>query len=284
MVDPASEFPEKEQQIIDDFVFLLYFLGNDFLPHSPSFEIKYKGIDTILSIYSELFKEGLFLVKSRPSYAIHTRGFQRMVEELAKDEIRMIKLKHASFRGYPNKLLNKYASSLDSNFNMYRKEYYEHHFQGISVQDVCRDYIIGLLFVGHYYYQGMPDWLYCYPHYHGPFFHELASYSKAIQSEWIEVKFDRNEPLDPLIQLLCVLPPESKKWLPECVHKFYELGSPLLDLYPSEFTVDLDGVENDYEGIVMLPKMDIERVRDSFNSVAHELTPLEKKRNIHKFM
>lgn len=283
MVDPEHTYPAKEQQIIDDFVFLLFFLGNDFLPHSPSFEIKYKGIDKILEIYSGLFKEGVFLVRSRPSYAIHTKGFQRILDELAKEELTMIKNKQHAFRGYPNVLLNKYIATIDETFPKYRAEYYRHHFTE-QVANVCRDYVVGLLFVGTYYYQGMPDWLYCYPYYHGPFFHELATYSKSIQSEWIHVPFEKNEPLSPLVQLLCVLPPESKRWLPECLQPYYDPDSPLIDLYPSEFTIDMDGVQNDYEGLVILPKMDLGRVKQAFQKVERQLTYHEKKRNSHTAM
>ena len=281
MVDPTHLYPDREQQIVDDFVFLLFFMGNDFLPHSPSFEIKGNGIDKILAIYSELFKEGVTLVRSRPSYSISTRGFQRVVELLATIELDTIKNRHARFKGFPDPLLNKYIKTLDQTFDAYRAEYYTKHFKGIDIHDVCRDFVVGLLFVGTYYYQGMPDWLYCYPYYHGPFFHELAEYSKRIKTDWIQVQFDMHEALDPLVQLLCVLPPESKRWLPECIQKYYEAGSPILDLYPTEFHIDMDGVQNDYEGIVMLPKMDLSRVKQAFQSVQHQLTPSELKRNTH---
>ena len=46
----------------------------------------------------------------------------------------------------------------------------------------------------------------------------------------------------------------------------------------------MDGVQNDYEGIVMLPKMDILRVKTEFNKVAEQLTETEQKRNHHHFM
>ena len=43
-------------------------------------------------------------------------------------------------------------------------------------------------------------------------------------------------------------------------------------------------IKNDYEGIVMLPKMDILRVKTEFNKVAEQLTETEQKRNHHHFM
>jgi 5'-3' exoribonuclease 1 len=283
LIDPQHMFPHREDQIVNDFVFLLYFLGNDFLPHSPSFEIKYKGIDRLLAIYSQFFQEGGFLVRSNP-YSIHTQGFQRMMTALAKEEVEMIKIKQMSFKGFPNPLLDKYISHLDTRFDEYRREYYQHYFPENTPIDVCRDYVVGLLFVGTYYYQGMPDWQYCYPYYHGPFFHELEIYSKSIKSEWIHVNFDPHQPLSPLVQLACVLPPESKRWLPECIQSFYDAESPILDLYPSQFKIDLDGVQNEYEGIVLLPRIDITRVEKEFERVKHQLTAREKTRNKHAFL
>lgn len=284
MVDPEHAYPEREEQIVNDFVFLLYFLGNDFLPHSPSFEIKYKGIDKILDIYSTIFRMGLSLVRVKPTFAIHTMGFQMMTSALADAELKMIMDKQKAFRGFPNRLLDKYGSNLEAQFDAYRAEYYKLHFPTHTIHDVCRDYMVGLLFVGNYYYHGMPDWLYNYPYYHGPFFHELHSYSKQLQSEWIYVEFEPHQPLSPLEQLMSVLPPESKQWLPPALQSFYEPHSELIDLYPSEFEIDLDGVQNEYEGLVILPPIQVDRIKSAFKKVKKNLTAAERKRNQHDFM
>ncbi|KAJ8523017.1 hypothetical protein ONZ45_g526 [Pleurotus djamor] len=47
-------FPFSLEQAIDDWVLLIFFVGNDFLPHLPSLEIREGAIDTLLKIWKQV--------------------------------------------------------------------------------------------------------------------------------------------------------------------------------------------------------------------------------------
>ena len=50
------------QDIINDYIFMCFFIGNDFVHNSPCINIRYKGLDNLLEIYNKLQEEngGMF--------------------------------------------------------------------------------------------------------------------------------------------------------------------------------------------------------------------------------
>ena len=78
---PNLPFEYDLENIIDDWVLLCFFVGNDFLPHLPSLDIKEGAIDKLVGIYKSKLKPGfyvpsLFLFKSHFLLSFF-RGCQR---------------------------------------------------------------------------------------------------------------------------------------------------------------------------------------------------------------
>jgi 5'-3' exoribonuclease 2 len=62
---PQIPFPFSLEQAVDDWVLLIFFVGNDFLPHLPSLEIREGAIDTLLKIWKdELPRMGGYLTNN----------------------------------------------------------------------------------------------------------------------------------------------------------------------------------------------------------------------------
>ncbi|OSS55173.1 hypothetical protein B5807_00109 [Epicoccum nigrum] len=57
MDTPKRKFSYDLERALDDWVFMCFFVGNDFLPHLPSLEIRDQGIDLLISIWRDLAAE-----------------------------------------------------------------------------------------------------------------------------------------------------------------------------------------------------------------------------------
>jgi hypothetical protein len=95
------------------------------------------------------------------------------------------------------------------------------------------------------------------------------------------VVFSQGKPFRPFEQLLSVLPASSAPHLPEPFRWLMsDPASPILDFYPTDFPVDMEGKRADWEGIAKICFVDEERLLAAARSVRPQaLTAEERQRN-----
>lgn len=94
-------------------------------------------------------------------------------------------------------------------------------------------------------------------------------------------RFTLGQPFRPFEQLLSVQPASSRHLLPEPYQWLMtDPSSPILDFYPTEFEVDMEGKRADWEGVVLVPFIDEQRLLKAAASVKDgQLTADERRRN-----
>lgn len=152
-------------------------------------------------------------------------------------------------------------------------------------EGLLREYLQGLQWVLHYYYKGVPSWSWYFPFHYAPTATDLARTlrprpgepaGKCIQTTW-----SMSTPLDPLSQLMGVLPAASAGSLPAvCQELMSSESSPIIDFYPVEFALDPNGSRARWQWIALLPFIDENRLRRVVRErVLPQLTKEETARN-----
>lgn len=92
--------------------------------------------------------------------------------------------------------------------------------------------------------------------------------------------FSLGQPFRPYQQLMGVLPDRSKRIVPTAYHNLMtNADSPIIDLYPREFELDMNGKKMEWEAVVKIPFIDEKRLLKAMQTKDHLLSKDEKARN-----
>ena len=93
----------------------------------------------------------------------------------------------------------------------------------------------------------------------------------------MKIEFDQGTPFKPFNQLMGVLPARSAHCLPESYRWLFDSQqSPILDFYPSDFKVDMNGKRFAWQGVCLLPFIDERRLLDAVAPLEAALSGEEK--------
>uniref|UniRef100_A0AAX7SX10 5'-3' exoribonuclease n=1 Tax=Astatotilapia calliptera TaxID=8154 RepID=A0AAX7SX10_ASTCA len=310
-------FPFDFERSVDDWVFMCFFVGNDFLPHLPSLEIRdyqsetrclngyltqngYVNLERVEMIMQAVgvAEDNIFKKRKEdeaeqqgPAYlttgqfAPHALGRRDRPEAVQnarhqacdmRMQSNMVKLgvsirlvlfcvKSLSTDGQFVKTLTDSCVMLWE--EGWKQRYYKNKFDVDATDEDFRRKVVQSY--------GCASWKWYFPFHYAPF----ASDFKDIKDMFSDFEKD-TKPFKPLEQLMGVFPAASGNFLPPTWRNLMSSpDSSIIDFYPDDFAIDLNGKKYAWQGVALLPFVDERRLRAALADVYPDLTPEEKRRN-----
>ncbi|PKU60641.1 5'-3' exoribonuclease 4 isoform X1 [Dendrobium catenatum] len=298
------------ERLIDDFVFICLFVGNDFLPHIPSLEINEGAIDLLMAVYCKEFNTlGGYLTESikvdfaRVDHFLQIVGSYEVAIFKKRYQIQKERAVHLGTVSDPKKgnrtsdfrSCSNIPTSTSSNDGKpgitidqvklgeegWKERYYAEKLESSSVHDqekikrhMVKKYFEGICWVMHYYYEGVCSWQWFYPYHYAPFASDFTDLKH------LKMHFKLGIPFRPFEQLMGVLPSASAHALPLFYRKLMiDPSSSIADFYPTDFELDLNGKRFSWQAVCKLPFIEESRLLAEIEKVEHTLTEEEKLRN-----
>lgn len=264
-------------QAVNDFVFMCFMVGNDFLPHMPAIEIAAGGLELMIQSYLAIGIEHGHLTNGSQFNPDAVKVF---LETLSLQEKTILQNK-ASNRAdfFPDEILDRNTADLgdgqyEVDIDTYRDEYYQEKLPDVDIKELCHHYLDGMQWVFDYYLDGVPNWSWYFDYHYAPFAHTLARHVKDYQFK----RYEPSSPTEPFLQLLTVLPPLSARLLPAPLDTF--LASGMSEYCPMDFQTDLAGKRNTWEQVVLIPKIDYRRINRKYRSHVRRVSERDARRNV----
>jgi len=289
-----------------DFIFLCYLLGNDFLPHLPTIDIHKCGLDILLEYYTDTFiRLNMCLLSIDKSNKVFinnifllellrllgTQEERYYIEILPEYDYKKQYRKCKSQEPYQIELwdIENMKINIDNPLQLgkgtkeeWKYRYYEYYF-GVDdqlkfINNMCKKYIEGLLWVAKYYFEECPAWEWQYEFTHAPFISDIYNYYTFNKTDINKIKFVLSKPLSPCTQLLAVVPPSCSDILPiNYKNLIIDPKSPIKYMYPDTVYLDMLYKDSFWMCVPMLPVLEIDKLKNIIHKI--KLTKEENERN-----
>ena len=100
-IEPVLPFPYSLEHVIDDFILLAVFVGNDFLPNLPDLHIHENGLERLFEVYKKVLPAmGGYL---NDAGSINTQRLQMVLGEMEIWEREVFEREYADLNWYKGK-------------------------------------------------------------------------------------------------------------------------------------------------------------------------------------
>ncbi len=292
----------KRGNFIDDYVVICFVLGNDFIPHTVSLNLRGNGMKIILEAYTHvLYKinehllvnnkinqpfliyfldkiaegedsELLKISKGRKRFNINWMTFSSEEEKMRelKNNLPMLEEQQGK---------EKYIKIGERGW---RWRFYNRCLEVDEEEDIERlvlEYMTIFKWVTDYYFTGNVSFYYSYNAAHAPAVFDMVKYLRKWGREFNinTIKIKKKVVYNSLVQLLCILPKNSWHLLPVGARKTAgDSNSGISHYYPDKFELDMYYKRYYWQCEPILPILDIELFKEVGKSC--RLTGKEKAR------
>ena len=303
-----------EDDVSNDFAFIGFLVGNDFLPKIKMFYNLKDGLQKMFDIYQDILLStddvNTFLTKGS---SINLHGLRIFFRKLANIEEKYIAsqaiinapekkfidntlLKYAKVETLHTAIQGDYNSSVITHIDMkgYSDAYYDKERANIPkgskircLNSMYRDYLRNLIWVYKYYTEKLPSWNEAYTWHSAPLMMDFSNYVDNLTDyDWKGIlnfdKDENNHPALPFEQLLSILSPYSSNLLPERFGNLLTADDSELvkaGYYPNTFEMDCEGKFKDHQCIAVLPFPDYNIIHSAYTS-ANKLSKVKYHRNM----
>ncbi len=136
-----------------------------------------------------------------------------------------------------------------------------------TIKEMCKNYIDGIMWIAKYYFGECPSWTWVYDYQCAPFINDLSKFIQTYHYNVNEHVFDLSEPLKPVNQLMCVVPPQYSYLLPTEYVELMKENSPLGDMFPISFELDIYNKDMFWQCNPILPPINLKRILETTKSM-----------------
>jgi len=278
---------DKLNNLMDDYIFISFLIGNDFLPHLLAFDLRHDGLTFLLDKYVEMYVIYEDNLVNRKKNTINWRFLKTYLNELNNYESDLLlkmskkrkkfKLRKPYSDEYEKKidLLNNYPilnQELEDYIDIGRKNWkYRFYNKAMNIYDdddikmCCKNYIDGLKWTYDYYFKGCKSWKWKYNYRHAPSLRDILNTmdTYCISS----IKFNETQPYSPIVQLLSIFPKTSQNLIHNDYRNLMNSSSDIYDYYPSYYDIDTYYKRYFWQCEPILPLIDYDRINKAVQKI-----------------
>ena len=255
-IDPNQLFLlniNKLNKLIPDtneYIIIMFLLGNDFIPHCPTLNIRTTGIEHVLNAH-KLLKTNII----SSDLTINWKVFRQFIKIISDNELQILKQESYSRDKLSYKLSKKFNNTniLSDKINMlpivnrnnellinfnhkdWRYWYYKILFDiDLITNDeniiklICINYLEAIEWTFKYYTNNCSNWQWKYNYHYAPLLSDLVKYIPYFNQEL--VPFVKSSPMPINDYLYYVLPKEHHSLIPSSLHNVNNIQFKVIDI------------------------------------------------------